>query len=70
MPSVVHVTEQYANNRAEVSHQPKRQRERQMRRQGLSSGYRQRTWCRRRRFCSEASRRVTSSTLPSLRNSP
>ena len=32
MPSVVHVTEQYANNRAEVSHQPTRQRERQMRR--------------------------------------
>ena len=32
MPSVVHRTEQYANNRAEVSHQPTRQRERQMRR--------------------------------------
>ena len=32
MPSVVHVTGQYANNRAEVSHQPTRQRERQMRR--------------------------------------
>ena len=32
MPSVVHVTDQYANNRAEVSHQPMRQRERQMRR--------------------------------------
>ena len=31
MPSVVHVTERYANNRAEVSHQPTRQRERQMR---------------------------------------
>ena len=31
MPSVVHVTDQYANNRAEVSHQPTRQRERQMR---------------------------------------
>ena len=30
--SVVHVTDQYANNRAEVSHQPTRQRERQMRR--------------------------------------
>ena len=28
MPSVVHRTEQYANNRAEVSHQPTRQRER------------------------------------------
>ena len=32
MPSVVHVTDQYANNRAEVSHQPTHQRERQMRR--------------------------------------
>ena len=32
MPSVVHRTDQYANNRAEVSHQPTRQRERQMRR--------------------------------------
>ncbi len=32
MPSVVPVTDQYANNRAEVSHQPTRQRERQMRR--------------------------------------
>ena len=32
MPSVVHRSEQYANNRAEVSHQPTRQRERQMRR--------------------------------------
>ena len=32
MPSVVHVTDQYANNRAEVSHQPTRQRERQRRR--------------------------------------
>ena len=31
MPSVVHVTDQYANNRAEVSHQPTRQRECQMR---------------------------------------
>ncbi len=31
MPSVVHDTKQYANNRAEVSHQPTRQRERQMR---------------------------------------
>ena len=30
MPSVIHVTDQYANNRAEVSHQPTRQRERQM----------------------------------------
>ena len=32
MPSVVHCTHQYANNRAEVSYQPTRQRERQMRR--------------------------------------
>jgi len=32
MPSVEHNTAQYANNRAEVSHQPTRQRERQMRR--------------------------------------
>ena len=32
MPSVVHCTDQYANNRTEVSHQPIRQRERQMRR--------------------------------------
>ena len=32
MPSVVHCTEQYANKRGEVSHQPTRQRERQMRR--------------------------------------
>ena len=32
MPAVVHVTDQYANNRAEVAHQPTRQRERQMRR--------------------------------------
>jgi putative transposase len=32
MPLVTHSTEQYANNRAEVSHQPTRQRERQMRR--------------------------------------
>ena len=32
MPSVVHCTDPYANNRAEVSHQPTRQRERQMRR--------------------------------------
>ena len=31
MPSVVHCTTRYANNRAEVSHQPTRQRERQMR---------------------------------------
>ena len=32
MPSVEHVTARYTNNRAEVSHQPTRQRERQMRR--------------------------------------
>ena len=32
MPSVVHCTDQYANNRAEVSHQATRLRERQMRR--------------------------------------
>ncbi len=32
MPNVVHSTRQYENNRAEVSHQPTRQRERQMRR--------------------------------------
>ena len=32
MPSVTHSTQQYENNRAEVSHQPTRQRERQMRR--------------------------------------
>ncbi len=32
MPAVVHSTRQYENNRAEVSHQPTRQRERQMRR--------------------------------------
>ncbi len=32
MPSVGHSTMQYENNRAEVSHQPTRQRERQMRR--------------------------------------
>jgi putative transposase len=31
MPSVRHDTSRYANNRAEVSHQPTRQRERQMR---------------------------------------
>ena len=31
MPTVIHTTQKYANNRAEVSHQPTRQRERQMR---------------------------------------
>jgi len=32
MPSVAHSSRQYENNRAEVSHQPTRQRERQLRR--------------------------------------
>jgi putative transposase len=32
MPSVVHCTDHYANNRTAVSHQPTPQRERQMRR--------------------------------------
>jgi putative transposase len=32
MPSVEHSTEQYENNRCELSHQPTRQQERQMRR--------------------------------------
>ena len=32
MPSVNYITARYENNRAEVSHQPTRQRERQMRR--------------------------------------
>ena len=32
MPSVRHDTSRYVDNRAEVSHQPTRQRERQMRR--------------------------------------
>jgi putative transposase len=41
MPSVTHDTRQHANNRAEVSHQPTRQRERQMRR-FKSSGQAQR----------------------------
>ena len=31
-PSLIHFTDQYENNRAEVSHQPTRQQERQMRR--------------------------------------
>ncbi|MCP4289354.1 MAG: IS6 family transposase, partial [Gammaproteobacteria bacterium] len=31
-PSLSHITDQYENNRAEVSHQPTRQQERQMRR--------------------------------------
>jgi putative transposase len=43
MPSVVHDTERYANNRAEVSHEAIRQRERQMR--GFkSAGQVQRFW--------------------------
>ena len=37
MPSVVHSTRQSENNRAEVSHQPTRQRERQMRRSKSSA---------------------------------
>ena len=36
VPSVTHSTEQYDNNRAEVSHEPTRQRERQMRRVQIS----------------------------------
>jgi len=32
MPEVVHITDRYANNRVEVSHEPTRQRERLMRR--------------------------------------
>ena len=32
IPSVIHSATQYENNRAELSHQPTRQRERQMRR--------------------------------------
>jgi putative transposase len=41
MPSVVHCTDHYANNRAKVSHQSTRQRERQMRR-FKSAGHAQR----------------------------
>ena len=41
MPSVVHSTRQYENNRAKVSHRPTRQRERQMRR-FRSAGHAQR----------------------------
>ena len=41
MPSVAHGTDQYANNRCELSHQPTRQRERQMRR-FKSAGHAQR----------------------------
>ena len=41
MPLVVHSTQQYENNRAEVSHQPTRQREAQMRR-FKSAGHAQR----------------------------
>ncbi len=44
MPSVRHDTSRYANNRAEVSHQPTRQRERQMRR-FKSPGQAQRFLC-------------------------
>ena len=32
MPNTIHDTSQYANNRAELSHEPTRQRERTMRR--------------------------------------
>lgn len=32
MPSVIHIQDRHANNRAEASHQPTRQQERQMRR--------------------------------------
>ena len=39
MPSVVHDTSRYANNQAEVSHQPTRQRERYMRRFTLGRTY-------------------------------
>ena len=39
MPSVVYATERYENNRAEVSHQPTRQRERQMRRGRHNDSY-------------------------------
>ena len=41
MPSVAHRTDRYENNRADVSHQPTRQRERHMRR-GTSPGQAQR----------------------------
>jgi len=41
MPSVVHGTEQYKNKRAELSHEPTRLRERQMRR-FKSAGHAQR----------------------------
>jgi putative transposase len=41
LPSVVHDTSQYANNRAEVSHQPTRRRKRQMQR-FKSAGHAQR----------------------------
>ena len=51
MPSVVHRTDEYLNNRAEVSHQPTRQRERQMRhgssqRPSCNGSRRYTVWCR------------------------
>ncbi len=55
MPSVIHSTRQYENNRAEASHQPTRQRERQMRRfkssahaQGNARRFHRRRFFRRR----------------------
>ena len=63
MPSVVHVTDQYANNRAEVSHQPTRQRERQMRR-FTSAAHVQRTDSRRSRWPRAASERRDSLDRP------
>jgi putative transposase len=36
MPATIHSTEKYANNRAELSHQPTRVRERGMRRSDVS----------------------------------
>ena len=40
MPGVIHDNRQYANNRAEVSHQPTRQRERDLRRKSAVKGSR------------------------------
>jgi putative transposase len=40
MPSVDHSTQQYENNRCELSHQPGRQKERQMRQFRLNDFYR------------------------------
>jgi putative transposase len=44
LPSVPHVTDRYANNRAEVFHEPRRERERRMRR-FKSPGQAQRFLC-------------------------